>query len=325
MKDPYEFLTKLERQLKLFSVPANKYGSVLVSCVQDRLMCDHIEKNILPVCSTWEAVKLEFRRTYDDPQLKNEYILQLENCTQSMTERVYQYTERYQSLAMRTSGGSSIDTSHNIVMCERGFIPEIRKELAQYRAAETRKLGSNFEFKTLAELYKVAATIESGLAPRPGRVGRTRVEGTALRNRRRRPAHARVANLQEKEQEPHLSKIELTTDGKPVNVNKKHKKRVHTQVSSSLSTSSSRGRGGWVRGGGFVRDGGTYYGGNRVSSPSSSSSTGNSRYPDRFTTPRGTGTSSSAPTVTKTPFKGTCYICNKEVHKAVDCSTRKQL
>ena len=110
MHDPYEFLTKLDRQLRLHNVPSDRYGSVLVSCITDRLMQDWIETNILATNTSWEEVKRRFREKYDDPEIKNRLMVQLEKCTQAMTERVYQYTENYQSLVVRVSGGAPIDT-----------------------------------------------------------------------------------------------------------------------------------------------------------------------------------------------------------------------
>ena len=264
MHDPYEFLTKLDRQLKLHAVPPERYGSVLVSCMTDRLHQDWIESNILTTCKTWDEVKMRFRQRYDDPQIKNDLMLQLEKCTQSLHERVYTYTERYQALVVRVSSGAPIDTSTNIVMCERGFIPTIREKLAQYRASETQKQQQPYEFKSLSDLYNVAATVESGLAPRPGRYRASESPHRSRRGGARFSRRGRINNVQtQRASTPPpaaVNKIEMNEKGKPFNANKKHKKRVRMTSPPPSSTGSSRGGysgGNRGRGGAFRGRGGS--------------------------------------------------------------------
>src|SRR5437870_5801743 len=95
--------------------------------------------NIIDTSSSWSEVKRKFREKYEDHQLKNKLLLKLEKCVQGMHERVYEYTERYQSLVVRTSSGQSIDSAMNIMNCERGFIPLIRQELAKYRSTKSQE------------------------------------------------------------------------------------------------------------------------------------------------------------------------------------------
>jgi len=322
MEDPYEFLVRLERQLKFYDLDTARYGTVLVNCVPDRLMQDWIEQNILATCTTWEEIKRRFRQKYDDPAIKNKLIVQLRNCHQAMSERVHQYTEQYQSLVVRVSGGAPIDTLTNINQCESGFIPLIREKLASYRAEQTQRQGFGFEFKTLADLYQAAATIESGLAPLPGRFDRDRTHAEQKVNRRRA---AQLNNVQSgsttNTSQPAVNKIEMN-GGQPVNVNKKNKSRATSastlSSSGGSSTSSSerggfRGRGGFSRGrGGFRGRGrggrGGYNNSNTNTAASSSSSQQQQRGVSQTHTPSGAST-----------FGGLCFNCHERGHRAQDC------
>jgi O-succinylbenzoate synthase len=89
MSDPAEFLIKLERQMRLHSVPESRYGSVLISCLPDRLMQDAVEHNILNTNINWDDVKVRFIEKYKDPELRNRLMLQSEKCTQHTTERAF--------------------------------------------------------------------------------------------------------------------------------------------------------------------------------------------------------------------------------------------
>jgi hypothetical protein len=169
MTDPYEFLQKLERALKLHSVPAKQYGAVLVSCITDRVQQEWMETNILALCPDWSDVKRKFQLKYTDARMKSVLLRELDDCTQESNEPVYQYTERFNSLVCRIASGLPIDTQSNIIVCERGFIPRIREEIAKYRASKTTEIQHPFEFKTLQELYECAKIIETGLQPLEGR------------------------------------------------------------------------------------------------------------------------------------------------------------
>lgn len=321
MHDPYEFLAKLERQLKFHGVDIDRYGTVLVNCVDDRLQQDWIESNILTTCTSWEEIKRRFRERYDDPTIKNKLILELEGCHQEMNERVFQYTEKYQSLVVRVSGGAPIDTNTNIVMCERGFIPIIREKLAAFRADQTQKQQFAFEFKTLADLYKAAATIESGLAPRPGRYRRTEHKVAQRRN-------ARVNNVQSTStgqtssvnSSPSIHKIEINAHGQPVNVNKKHKAKSRSSNSSSTTgTLSSSGslRGGLSQRGGISRGGINHHA--RGGHMHNTVSHGNERMSlrtDRDTQHRGLQSNQSSQAST---FGGECFNCHRRGHRASEC------
>ena len=310
MADPTEFLIKLERQMRLFGVPEEKYGSLLLACLTDRQMQDAVENNILATNPKWSDVKSRFIEKYRDPELRNRLLLQLERCTQSTTERVYQYTERFQALATRSSGGTAVDTATNIVNCERGFIPAIREQLAKFRASESARLGSDkqFEFSTLQQLYSAAATCESGLAPRPGRV---HAGGGAAGVARRRGGYARggkaarVLNVQPVAEAPVINKIEMGEGGKPANMNKKR--------SFPSASANHRGRGGFGRGGVLRGRGGL------GRAPSGPTSSGFSIRPGRDTVPRGP---SAEPA--RKPFDGECYTCRKHGHRATECPNRSQ-
>lgn len=319
MSDPYEFLVRLERQLKFYDLDTARYGTVLVNCVPDRLMQDWIEQNILATCTTWDEIKRRFRQKYDDPNIKNKLIVQLQGCHQAMSARVHQYTEEYQSLVVRVSGGAPIDTFTNINQCERGFIPLIREKLASYRAEQTQRQGFGFEFKTLADLYQAAATIESGLAPLPGRF-----ERTEQKVGRRRAAQ--LNNVQDGPitTEPAVNKIEMNARGQPVNVNKKNKPRASSATLSSSSNSSpapaSGGRGGFRGRGGFTRGRGGFRGGragrgSHGNSNTSVTSSGHTSTP--AAQPRGL-TQSHTPSGASN-FGGECFNCHRRGHRAQDC------
>jgi hypothetical protein len=169
LNDPFEFLQKLERALKLHSVPPKQYGSVLVSCINDRIQQEWVETNLLAVCPDWSDVKRKFQLKYTDARMKSALLLELDDCTQEHSEPVYQYTERFNSLVCRIASGLPIDTQSNIIVCERGFIPRIRQEISKYRASKTTEIQRPFEFRTLQELYESAKIIETGLQPIEGR------------------------------------------------------------------------------------------------------------------------------------------------------------
>jgi hypothetical protein len=82
MSDPYEFLQRLERALKLHSVPVKQYGAVLVSCITDRIQQEWVELNILTVCPTWADIKRKFQEKYVDARLKGVLLRELDDCTQ---------------------------------------------------------------------------------------------------------------------------------------------------------------------------------------------------------------------------------------------------
>lgn len=298
MDDPFEFLAKLERQLKLYRVPRDRYGVILVSCLRDRLMQEWVETNIVATCHTWEDMKTRFKEKYDDPEIKNRLMLQLEKCVQSFDERVYEYTERYQSLVVRISAGAPIDTQMNIIMCERGFIPELRSELAKYRSMKTQSLGRTFEFNSLGELYQAAATLECGLAPRAGRIKSATGDARA----RKRTRRARLNNVEVASKPkpvsvlaPSVNKIEMM-NGKPVNVNKKHRQRKST-------------------GGGSVKGGRP--GGSKPPGSTGSAASGASAGPAR-----NTGASSGGAAGAAKPFTGTCFKCGKTGHRIADCRSQ---
>ena len=122
MRDPSEFLVQLERQLKYCSVPLERYSTVLVACLPERLMQERVERDVVATCTSWDDMKLRFRQMYEDTNYKQDLMMQLDRCTQSMTERVGQYTERYQALLVRIHSGTVFDIGTNIVGCERGSI-----------------------------------------------------------------------------------------------------------------------------------------------------------------------------------------------------------
>lgn len=305
MSDPHEFLMLLERRMTFHGVPANRYGVVLVSCLPDRLMQDWVETNIVATCQSWEDMKRRFKAKYDDPEIKERLIAQLEECTQKMSERVHQYTERFQSLVVRISGGAPIDTQMNIISCERGFIPDMRKELAKYRSMQTQQQGHPFEFISLNQLYETAATLERGLAPRLGRVNKV---AAVDRKRRRAGGAAEINNVAgaaaAASVDPVVNKIELNEQGQPRNVNKKqHKsKKQRTEVVARGGSASMRGG----RGGGRQLRGG-------IGSSSSAPARGGGGMAQR-------GRGGAAPAAgAATSFTGTCFGCGVRGHRQVDC------
>ena len=94
-------------------------------------------------------MKQRFINKYEDPGLKDALLGQLEKCVQAVTDRVHEYTERFQSLVMRISGGQPIDTQSNIILWERGFIPDIRLELAKYRSSRSQQLPPRYKDASL--------------------------------------------------------------------------------------------------------------------------------------------------------------------------------
>lgn len=304
MHDPHEFLLQLERRMTFHGVPANRFGIVLVSCLPDRLMQDWVEANIVATCHTWDEMKHRFKGKYDDPEIKERLIAQLEECTQKMSERAHQYTERFQSLVVRISGGAPIDTQMNIISCERGFIPDMRKELAKYRSMQMQQQGRPFEFQTLNQLYETAATLERGLAPRLGRVGKV---AAVDRKRRRTTGSAEVNHVAgaaaAASEQPAVNKIELNEQGQPTNVNKKQRKSPRQRASAPVRGGAAM-RGG--RGGGRQQGGGG-------SAPSAPARGGAVQRGGRG------GASSAAGT---TPFTGTCFGCGQRGHRQSDCPRR---
>ena len=137
MKDPYEFLTKLERLMEFYSIRGKKRGQLLLQCVPDRVLQDSVQANIIKPSRSWVEMKRRFIEKFDDPTLKNKLFVELEHCAQEMKERVHAYTQRFHNLVCRIACGKPTDTLSNIVACERGFIPAIRAELAKYRVSRT--------------------------------------------------------------------------------------------------------------------------------------------------------------------------------------------
>ena len=172
MKDPYEFLTKLERLMEFYSIRGKKRGQLLLQCVPDRVLQDSVQANIIKPSRSWVEMKRRFIEKFDDPTLKNKLFVELEMCAQGMKERVHAYTQRFHNLVCRIACGKPTDTLSNIVACERGFIPAIRAELAKYRVTQTdkHKHKKPYEFSTLKSIYDAAASIETGLLPMEGKV-----------------------------------------------------------------------------------------------------------------------------------------------------------
>jgi hypothetical protein len=343
MSDPHEFLIKLERQLKLYSVPVDRYGAVLISCLPDRLMQDWVETNIVGTCQSWDDVKRRFKEKYDDPEIKNQLMVQLERCVQGFGERIHQYTERFQSLVVRISSGAPIDTQMNIITCERGFIPDMRSELAKFRSMKSQALGRPFEFNTLNELYEAAATLERGLNPRLGRVRATTEHNRKRdRNGKHRPRLNYLNQVEfipeSQNQSARISKIEISESGKPVNVNKKHKSR-NPNVPNSGRGRQSGGRNGFAgvpnsrsvptgsagqnsgAGGATVRGGFTQQrpAGNGGGGPSSrnvqNSTSGGGGGPSPNNNNRAEKTGNPA----ATSFNGKCHGCQQMGHRVRDC------
>jgi hypothetical protein len=278
-------------------------------------MQDWIEQQVIAKCSTWSEMKDMFKEKYNDPEIKEQLIGQLEKCVQAMGERAHQYTERFQSLVVRISSGAPIDTQTNIIFCERGFIPEIRKELAKYRSMMSQQQRSTFEFAKLIDLYETAANTERGLAPRTGKVGGT---SSSNNNDRKRSFNGRQKRTQlnavsvtnaKTAATPVVNKIEMNEQGQPFNVNKKHKA---PQRSSSFSArGAGRGRGGGQAGRGGFGGGRPGYG----SSSSTSSFRGRGGQGGR-------GRGGPASTSSSSNFGGTCFGCGERGHRQSDCPRR---
>jgi hypothetical protein len=275
-------------------------------------MQDWIEQHLIPNCSTWSEMKEMFKEKYFDPEIKERLIGQLEKCVQAMGERVHQYTERFQSLVVRISSGTPIDTQTNIISCERGFIPAIRQELAKYRSMMTQQQRSTFEFAKLSDLYETAANTERGLAPRTGKVGSTSLSNNNSRKRsfngrQKRTQLNAVSSTSVAAATPVVNKIEMNEQGQPVNVNKKHK--APQQTSSFSARGAGRGRGG-----GRAGRGGFGGGGRPVNGSSSSSS------PFRGRGGRGgRGRTDPASTSSTYTFGGSCFGCGERGHRQSDC------
>ena len=327
MKDPYEFLTKLERLMEFYSIRGKKRGQLLLQCVPDRVLQDSVQANIIKPSRSWAEMKRRFIEKFDDPTLKNKLFVELEHCAQEMKERVHAYTQRFHNLVCRIACGKPTDTLSNIVACERGFIPAIRAELAKYRVTRTNehKHKKPFEFDTLKAIYDAAASIETGLLPMEGKVHRRGAEprrgdgtakGPATRTARSRWKRARsnhvtfslpaaaVATAPAHSGAAAVHKIEMV-GGVPSNVNKKG------------GRGGFRGRGG--RGGYQSRGGigtgvsGGYTGGN-------ASSLGQ---PVRggFTTPQRAQRSSANadPRRAQLYAEGKCFNCGQTGHRAYEC------
>lgn len=312
MHDPTEFLIKLDRQLKLHAVPEKRYGDVLIACLPDRLMQDYMGTTIIPQSSSWKDIQRRFQEKYNDPTLKNKLIVKLGKCVQHMDERVtlYEYTEKFQSLVVRITGGLAIDSAMNIFYCEQGFIPAIREKLASYRATKSQELNVPFDFKTLADLYSTAANIESGMAPRPGRMNAVSNRyDHSRKNRRSHPPRIAIVAAPVAA----ANKIEMTSSGHPVNVNKKHRRP------TSSSSFSFKQRGGPAMRDGFGDGRGGY---SQHRSPAPANNPHYSIRPDRNTQPRGMAKPTGSNAVAQ--FNGECYHCKQRGHKAVNCPTKKQ-
>jgi hypothetical protein len=200
-------------------------------------MQETIEKNIRSLNNDWELIKRFFRQKYTDPKLTDQLITELDNCTQSIGgERVYHYTERFDSLVCRIASGGPINTQTNIILCERGFVPQIREEIAKFRASKTLDIQHPFEFRTLQELYDCAANVETGLQPRAGRHIPVRFrdhDGMHNNhhhsfNNNKRPHINNIQNADStlspsSSPSTTVNKIEMTPSGQPVNVNKRYK------------------------------------------------------------------------------------------------------
>ena len=150
MADPYEFLVRLERQLKFYDIDTARYGTVLVNCVPDRLMQDWIEQNILATCTTWDEIKHRFRQKYDDPNIKNKLIVQLARLSSGHV-RASASVHGEVSVARRTrQWGRTLSTrSRTSIVRARLYSAHSRKACV-YRAEQTQRQGFGFEFKTLA-------------------------------------------------------------------------------------------------------------------------------------------------------------------------------
>ena len=313
MSDAHEFLVKLDRQLKLHDVPADRYGMILISCITDRIMADWVEKNIVGTCTSWDDVKRRFKEKYNDPALKNQLLAQLKSCTQRVDERVQHYFERFQSLVIRISGGTSIDTVAYIDDCISGMTRPMRTKIAEHCAFKAQASGK-FEFATLQELFDTATTLERGLTPSYGRYN-TNDNNNGNRKRRDRNHRVRINHIAPTATAA-VNKIEMTPTGQPTNVNKKHK--------SHKKNTSTRGRGGNSRGG-FNGGRGGFSPGRGGSVPAAvalSNTTGQpvrgsaEQWPSRYTSQRGNTSNKSSG---GKRFDGTCNGCGKYGHKVVDC------
>jgi hypothetical protein len=234
MNDPRLFFNKLERALIFHSVPDNKWRRVVVSCVHDDLMQQWIEENLIPVdkCKTWQDFVKAFSNRYTDPSLTNKYIMELDSLRQRQNERVHTYGEKYTSLMSRLNYG--LDNSAHVYAFERGFVPEIRKELAKIKAQRTGTGVGNksYEFATIPEVIQAAQAVETALQPAQGRYSSDK-DGTSQHS-----SHKNKKNKNNKSS--HINKLEFGSDGVPQNVNKKHKNKSR---GGSSRGGSSRGDG----------------------------------------------------------------------------------
>lgn len=314
MSDPFEFLVKLERLLKLYNVPSTQWGPVLVSCLPNRQMQEWVESNILMTCTSWEAVKMQFKMKYDDPQFRNRLMEKLGDCTQRFTERAHEYTERFNALVVRVSAGAAVDTQRNIIDCERGFIPELRKELSQFRARKTTNLSRPFEFASLNELYETASALEQGMQARPGRVTASQKQ-SEKKPRESKKKKITIASVRQSDPSGaaanpaasasagsvSVNKIEVNADGKPINVNKKH-----THRGGRGGRGSSRGRG--------SRSNSTGRGDSNSGGSGAFSSRGGAQS-------RGGMRGGAAGTAT---FNGNCFRCKQFGHRIENCPEKGQ-
>jgi hypothetical protein len=171
MLDPSLFFNRLERAFDLYSVPDRLKQRVLIACVKDELMQKWVEDNIVALKLDWSHTKDVFTVKYTDAQLTNDLVEDLDSLTQNIGERVHSYGEKYTALLTRLR--YPLTSPSHIFACERGFVPEIRSEMARIKAQKSVD-SKPFEFDSITALLNAAQQIEKGLKPAHSRRSRTR-------------------------------------------------------------------------------------------------------------------------------------------------------
>jgi hypothetical protein len=326
MLDPSLFFNRLERAFELYTVPDRLKQRVLIACVKDELMQKWVEDNIVAPKLDWSTTKDVFTVKYTDAQLINDLVEELDSLTQNIGERVHSYGEKYTELLTRLR--YPLTSPSHVFACERGFVPEIRKEMARVKAQKSLANDNKpFEFDSITSLLNAAQQIEKGLNPAHSRRSRTTTTTTAKPTShttsstfKRRHRDTSVSNVESVTKTPRLAS-ESTSDSKrgrdsnPGRQGGRNTASQHDNSSSSVTNiTANRGRSfrGAYRGRGSFRGRGRG-GQNSGGSSSNSGSTTVIKQENR---------SSRPPLSSPKQFSGKCFVCSEPGHRAVECPTR---
>lgn len=262
LKDAEHFLRMLQRDLDHHRVPLADYERVLMTAVSDELIQDWIEKECIQKGKSWEAVKQEFVKRYDDKAITAKLALEFDTRTQKPHESVADYAEAYRKLMTRLKFEET--NSRVVDQMHRGLRAEIRTAMKSQREAQKAALsavsslfdedkrevittGMSDGYTSVNALIQAALAAEEARKPSAGRDFRP-AHGDAP------PRRARVSRVQAKEKsateqvqqtvsqlQASVRKLEMSASGVPVNVNPKKRRGGATRKTTQTHDARQKG------------------------------------------------------------------------------------